>query len=141
MAANLFGVLVRLGRAAAGEKPVTVVPEVSPTAGRFVSVIPNYDDFFEQVAGTLVETHCELEMPIETSRGCWWYKKKCLFCGRSEDNLKYRVKSRQAICDEMEYLAGRHRTVRFMVVDPAVLEKEIAHIADHAQKMGYDYRV
>ncbi len=120
---------------------VHTVPEVPPAIGKFESFVPDYDDFFDQVVDSVIATRCDLEMPVETSRGCWWYKKKCLFCGRSTDNLRYRVKARKAICDEMEFLAARHRCVRFMVVDPAVLEKEVASVADDAHGKGYDYRV
>lgn len=45
----------------------------------------------------------------ETSRGCWWgQKKKCTFCSRNNDGIKFRQKSPQKVLEELQYLKEKY---------------------------------
>ena len=109
--------------------------------GRLLSPTPDYDDYFEQIVGTAAGTNRDIRLPIETSRGCQWFRHKCLFCGRSEDALRYRPKSSDRIRDELEFLSARHQVLGFLCVNPCVNEKQLAHVADRARHSGHDYRL
>jgi ribosomal peptide maturation radical SAM protein 1 len=80
--------------------------------------VPDYDDFFEQLKD------CELtqpnggDLPMESSRGCWWGQKHhCTFCGLNGASLGFRSKSGARVIEEMEELARRYRRMQFGMVD------------------------
>lgn len=71
---------------------------------------PDYDDFFEQHVAVCGDQGWRGDLPIETSRGCWWGERnQCTFCGSSQDWLCYRNKSPERALDEIEYLADRYQ--------------------------------
>lgn len=79
---------------------------------------PDYDDFFEQLKD------CELtqpnggDLPMESSRGCWWGKKHhCTFCGLNGASMEFRSKSGSRVIEEMEELAKRYEQLHFGLVD------------------------
>jgi ribosomal peptide maturation radical SAM protein 1 len=80
--------------------------------------IPNYDDFFEQLE------ECELtqpnggDLPMESSRGCWWGQKHhCTFCGLNGSSMAFRSKSGRRVIEEMEELSNRYQQLQFGMVD------------------------
>jgi ribosomal peptide maturation radical SAM protein 1 len=79
-------------------------------------VIPNYDDFFEQVQG--LEPEDGIRIPFESSRGCWWGKKHlCTFCGLNGATLDYRRKSPEFVLREILTQHQRYGAKRFMAAD------------------------
>ncbi len=99
---------------------------------------PNYDDYFERIRGTQIADE-RVVLPVETSRGCWWFKHKCKFCGRSEDNLTFRLKTLDQATAEFIYLAERHGVSEFFCVDPCVAEKLIARLGEETAARGHQF--
>jgi ribosomal peptide maturation radical SAM protein 1 len=124
-----------------GSSEPHAVQEAPLPPGRLVAPTPDYGDYFAQVLGTEIESSGDIQLPIETSRGCRWFRHKCLFCGRSEAHLRYRAKSREQVSDELALLSARHRTLRFVCVDSCVDEKQMAQVADEAKESGHDYQL
>lgn len=57
--------------------------------------VPSYFEFFERLAGTKHLQHViEPQIPVETSRGCWWGEKHhCTFCGLNGLSMTSRNRS------------------------------------------------
>lgn len=71
--------------------------------------IPDYDDFFEQLAICKLDQIEKPRIPFETSRGCWWGEKShCTFCGLNGFNMIYRSKSSNRALKELMHLAGKY---------------------------------
>jgi ribosomal peptide maturation radical SAM protein 1 len=67
---------------------------------------PAYDDWLEQLHRTAPSiTLDDLELPLETSRGCWYGQKHhCTFCGLNGASLRFRSKSTGRVLDELRDL-------------------------------------
>ncbi len=80
--------------------------------------IPDYDDFFRQLAESPLSQRVSVLLPVETSRGCWWGEKHhCTFCGLPRSQSVYREKSARRALAEIEYLRRRYRVHDFGMVD------------------------
>ena len=91
--------------------------------------LPNYDDYFEQIAAVRSSTHPARRdmaravlamptLPIESSRGCWWGEKHlCSFCGLNGTTLGYRDKDAKRMIAEVMALSEKYSAQRFHVVD------------------------
>ncbi len=74
--------------------------------------IPNYSDYFEMLIQLEIDhSFIQLQIPFETSRGCWWGEKHhCTFCGLNGQNMAFRSKSSQRALDELVELTGQYPT-------------------------------
>jgi ribosomal peptide maturation radical SAM protein 1 len=80
--------------------------------------LPDFDDYFNQMAGTSIPTYVRTMVQIETSRGCWWgAKHHCTFCGLNDRTLVFRSKSKDRALEEIMYLAGRYPVNQIAAVD------------------------
>jgi magnesium-protoporphyrin IX monomethyl ester (oxidative) cyclase len=80
--------------------------------------VPDYDDYFAALSETPLHTGIFPALLVETSRGCWWGEKHhCTFCGLNGDEMAYRPKSVGRVLEELDLLARRYATHRFLVVD------------------------
>ena len=80
---------------------------------------PDFDDFFGQASEAL-STQQIMEIPFETSRGCWWGQKQhCTFCGLNGGGMQYRRKSPDRAAQELMDLWAKHGHVApmFRAVD------------------------
>lgn len=83
---------------------------------------PDYDDYFTQLkAASLSSSEC-YNIPMETSRGCWWgQKSQCKFCGLNGGAISFRSKSKNRVIKElvclMEKYAKRYNIARISMVD------------------------
>ncbi len=70
---------------------------------------PDYDDFFAQRQALFGEEEWHTNLPVETSRGCWWgERRRCTFCGASPQGTRYRQKSPARALAELEHLERRY---------------------------------
>jgi ribosomal peptide maturation radical SAM protein 1 len=99
---------------------VTMTPASPPRDQLDDLPTPDYDEYFEHVEdlGLLPRGYRNVELPIETARGCWWgAKHHCTFCGLNGTIMRFRSKSPQRVLDELAQQARRHRSCRFQAVD------------------------
>jgi ribosomal peptide maturation radical SAM protein 1 len=77
--------------------------------------VPDYDDFFEQLAAMGDSTAGIL---MESSRGCWWGEKHhCTFCGLNGTTMAYRSKSANRVLAEIETQVARYQRNSIEMVD------------------------
>lgn len=80
--------------------------------------IPDYDDYFSELARSSLRERITVALPIETSRGCWWGEiKHCKFCGLNGGVMAYRSKPADLALSEIKALQGRYGVNRFLAVD------------------------
>jgi ribosomal peptide maturation radical SAM protein 1 len=74
----------------------------------------------------------------ETSRGCWWgQKKKCTFCSRDNDSIRFRRKSPQKVLVELRTIKMRYPGTAVAMTDnlmPAAYYQDLLPIL--AEKRG-----
>ncbi len=100
---------------------------------------PDYDDYFEQLAGSPLAPKINPGLPLETSRGCWRQKQRCKFCGLNGDALKYRAKSADRVLGEIEAMCDRHKSRKVMFVDnnldPRVCKEVFPRLAERHEPL------
>ena len=83
---------------------------------------PNFDDYFSELKrSSFPYSVCE-EIPMETSRGCWWgSKSQCLFCGLNGKSVEFRSKTEERAIQELRYLTEKYQrkydVIRIAMVD------------------------
>lgn len=85
------------------------------------SIRPDYSDYFQNVKKYLGENY-SYSLPIEGSRGCHW--NKCHFCYLNM-GYKYRVKSINAIINELEFMIQNYSIYKFQFLDNDVIGKNL----------------
>lgn len=103
--------------------------------------IPDYDDYYQRIEGTPLVERGKTWLPVETSRGCWWFKQKCKFCGRTEESLTFRHKSIHHTAREMRHLSETYQQPDFVVVDPAVRSHYMAKLMEGLKDEHLDFSV
>ena len=67
---------------------------------------PDYSDYMEQISGLGLAIPSDIQIPLETSRGCWWGERcQCSFCGFNGTGITYRSKSVDRAFEEIQYLS------------------------------------
>lgn len=80
--------------------------------------IPDYDDYFAQLAQTSIPHQLKIRLQIETSRGCWWgAKQHCTFCGFLGESMPFRSKSAERVVTELKHLTTHHGVYGVDAVD------------------------
>ena len=86
--------------------------------------VPDYTDYFEQLRGQSRLSNLIPNLPVETSRGCWWHRVKsgavdraCKFCNLNLQWRGYRSKEPIQVAREMEELASKHSSLKFSFAD------------------------
>jgi ribosomal peptide maturation radical SAM protein 1 len=70
---------------------------------------PDYDDYFNQIEETSFTAPIGVELPMETSRGCWWGEKsQCTFCGLNGCSIIFRSKSEKRVLNELRHLVQKY---------------------------------
>jgi ribosomal peptide maturation radical SAM protein 1 len=86
-----------------------------------VAPVPSYEDFFEQaerLGHIPVAPRRNVDLPFESSRGCWWGQKQhCTFCGLNGKTMQFRTKSPAKVKRDLNELARRYRSFSFEAVD------------------------
>jgi ribosomal peptide maturation radical SAM protein 1 len=86
--------------------------------------VPDYSDYFAQLSHQSRLATLIPNLPVETSRGCWWHRVKsgsvdraCKFCNLNLQWRGYRSKKKIQVVQEMEELASKHSSLKFSIVD------------------------
>ncbi|MEO8076248.1 MAG: RiPP maturation radical SAM C-methyltransferase [Acidobacteriota bacterium] len=82
------------------------------------AAVPDYDEYFAQLAATRLGHATHAHIMFESSRGCWWGERShCTFCGLSDATMPFRGKSGRRSVDELVYLTGRYPGCAVVGVD------------------------
>ncbi|MDH2352380.1 RiPP maturation radical SAM C-methyltransferase [Bradyrhizobium sp. SSUT112] len=80
--------------------------------------IPDYADYFAQLADLSEAARVRPSIPFESSRGCWWGQKHhCTFCGLNGEGMAFRAKSAPRVLHEIETLHAAFGVGRFAATD------------------------
>lgn len=78
----------------------------------------DFDQYFEDLAGSPVEAFLDPMIVFESSRGCWWGQKHhCTFCGLNGSLMRYRSRPADQTYDHLVSLVQRYKSVRIQAVD------------------------
>ncbi|NIM10491.1 MAG: RiPP maturation radical SAM protein 1 [Candidatus Aminicenantes bacterium] len=91
------------------EEPVTNLDTLSP---------PDYQDYLDQLKQLPPPERPSpgsVELPYETSRGCWFGK--CTFCSFNGKKNFYREKSPEKVIDDLKKITARHGIHTILMVD------------------------
>jgi ribosomal peptide maturation radical SAM protein 1 len=110
--------------------------------------VPDYDDYFDLLAGFSPRHRFFPILPVEASRGCWWQRRDadnqfngCAFCNLNLQWRGYRTKRPDQIILEVDHLVGRHQVLALAFADNAFPINHAASIFDGIRKMGRDLSI
>lgn len=123
--------LVQFIRALSGQQPFAEVSGLAfrsddhvvanpgrPTENLDALPVPDYTEYFLQLAQSCLSSHLEPTLPFESSRGCWWGQKHlCSFCGLNANGVGFRRKKPERVRDEVRALATRYRVNSLFATD------------------------
>ena len=85
---------------------------------------PDFGEYFKSLDLFAYKESVYPGLIIETSRGCWWAKRKgCTFCNMNSFMNRYRSKSAFHVLNEFNELAARYHHFNFALADSAVDRK------------------
>lgn len=137
MAEGIFSLGARIDFVASGESEESFpafLEQILTGGGRPESIIrgkpctdldelplPVYDEYFRQYEHYLPDEEGagrRLQVPYESSRGCWWGEKHhCTFCGLNGQTMTHREKSADLVLSELKAICERYPVGRINFVD------------------------
>jgi ribosomal peptide maturation radical SAM protein 1 len=80
--------------------------------------VPQFDEYFARLESSPLRGAFYPELPLETSRGCWWgMKSHCKFCGLNGGTMAFRSKSPERVLHEIEAQTRKHGVLDVTAVD------------------------
>ncbi|MCE5243205.1 MAG: RiPP maturation radical SAM C-methyltransferase, partial [Desulfobacteraceae bacterium] len=80
--------------------------------------VPDFSEYFAEVERIRKEAPLDPILLLESSRGCWWRRKKgCHFCSLNLHGSAYRVKSGRKAIEEIVHVAGRYPVKTVQMTD------------------------
>lgn len=99
--------------------------------------IPDYADYFERLSSSPLRPELEVDLMIETSRGCWWgAKQHCTFCGLNGDTMAFRSKSPERVFSELAFLSETYRLKSIECVDNILNMKYVPALFERLRDSG-----
>ena len=111
--------------------------------------VPDFDEYFyarREGRYEWWEEACEVMLPVEAARGCWWGEKNhCTFCGLNRSGMEFRAKDSSHLLQQLEILSSRYGIFQFNAIDnilaPTYSEVFAELAAAHSDiKLHYEIR-
>jgi ribosomal peptide maturation radical SAM protein 1 len=123
--------------------PGTNAPPRAVTPDMAGVPLPDYDDYFADLADTIFGHAIRPGLPVELSRGCWWGEKSpCVFCGLNGVSRTFRARPTEQALDHLDRLAARHGLRDFEVVDnilaPAYQRDLLPHLKSRDYRLFFE---
>jgi ribosomal peptide maturation radical SAM protein 1 len=110
--ANVAGVVYRSGSASVATGPSRPVEHLDELP------VPDYEDYFRDLAACAANADVLPVLLFETARGCWWgAKSHCTFCGLNGGAMAFRAKSQARALAELTGLTRRWGVTMVECVD------------------------
>ncbi len=110
--------------------------------------VPDYDDYFDMLAGFSPTNRFFPVLPVEGSRGCWWHRhdgggqfKGCAFCNLNLQWQGYRTKRPDQVIQEVDHLVRRHQVLSLTFADNAFPIKHATAIFTGIRELGRDLSI
>jgi ribosomal peptide maturation radical SAM protein 1 len=107
--------------------------------------MPDYDDYFDALAGFSHQARFFATIPIEASRGCWWRRpsangrfRGCAFCNLNLQWQGYRTKTPERVVAEVDRQVQRHQVLSLSFADNAFPVRHAGAIFDGLRALGRD---
>ena len=106
------------------------------------SPIPDYSDYLAEVERTQLHGSVQVQLPFESSRGCWWGAKfHCTFCGLNRDTMAFRKKTPGRVYDELMELASTYRCLAFNATDNIIDMGYFNELLPKLADSGTDFQI
>jgi ribosomal peptide maturation radical SAM protein 1 len=110
--------------------------------------VPDYNDYFQELSRQPRLSNLVPNLPVETSRGCWWHRTRsgsvdraCRFCNLNLQWRGYRSKKPLQVAAEMEELAAKHTSLKFFFVDNILDTDKINELFSCIHGLGRDFEI
>jgi len=105
--------------------------------------IPDYADYFRDLAASGPQYAFLPKLPMEMSRGCWWNRGSngCAFCNLNLQWQGYRAKSSARMVREIETLVTRHQVLSASFMDNLLPAKGLEERFEDIRDLGLDLRL
>ncbi|MDA7559362.1 RiPP maturation radical SAM C-methyltransferase [bacterium] len=104
--------------------------------------IPDYDDYFEVLKRTKLDTIIKPGLLAETARGCWWGEKKhCTFCGLNGNGMAFRSKSPENAVNDISKLSKKYKINNIAVVDNILDMRYFSSVLPQFAKMDKPFNM
>jgi ribosomal peptide maturation radical SAM protein 1 len=104
--------------------------------------IPDFDEWFDLLDTSVVNTYVEPRLVLETARGCWWGEKHhCTFCGLNGSLMQFRAKSADSVVAELTWLVQRHQVLDVAMVDNIIDNRYFTEVLPRIADLGWDLRI
>jgi ribosomal peptide maturation radical SAM protein 1 len=105
--------------------------------------IPDYTDYFRDLASSGPRHAFLPKLPMEMSRGCWWNTGGggCAFCNLNLQWRGYRAKSRERTVLEIHTLVNRHQVLHASFMDNLLPARGLERRFHAIQGLGLDLRL
>lgn len=81
-------------------------------------VSPSFQDYFRERDGLLEAADLPVEVPLESSRGCWWgAKHHCTFCGLNGATMSFRSRAPDEVISEVVSISKSRPEATIAFVD------------------------
>jgi ribosomal peptide maturation radical SAM protein 1 len=128
--------LIQNGRPAGGNGPQQI-PNLDDLP------VPDYGDYFRDLA-SMGSGHVFMpRIPVEMSRGCWWNKRGngCAFCNLNLQWRGYRAKTPERTVQEIETLVNRHQVLSLSFMDNLLPAGRLKDRFNEIEELGLDLRM
>jgi ribosomal peptide maturation radical SAM protein 1 len=103
---------------------------------------PDFDDWFARLESSVIESHVEPKLAMETARGCWWGEAhQCTFCGLNGSMIEFRSKPPDRVLEELSWLVKRHGTLDVIMVDNIIDHRYFTAVLPQIAALGWDLRI
>ncbi len=102
---------------------------------------PDFKDYFDHMDKSEFAPKVAINLPFETSRGCWWGERHhCTFCGLNGTSMKFRYKSPRRAIDELKYLVDHYgdRASQLTAVDNILPMSYLNDVVPSFGELGID---
>jgi len=127
-----------LRRMLQGDPPPDPIVEGEMCADLDALPPPDFTDFFRQRERLLPSSDIrfpEIDIPYETSRGCWWGEKhKCRFCAFSAAHARYRSKSPDKTIRDLKAITNVLPAQRVRMMDNVAPKESFSVLMERLEK-------
>jgi ribosomal peptide maturation radical SAM protein 1 len=104
---------------------------------------PEFDSYFENMSQhPSVAAKVDIEIPMESSRGCWWGEKHhCTFCGLNGATMAFRSKAPEAVVQDIQAYAAKYPGRKISFVDNIMDHKYFSSLLPELTRLaiGVDF--
>ena len=110
--------------------------------------VPDYEDYFRELSAQHRLSNLVPNLPVETSRGCWWHRTRsgsidraCKFCNLNLQWHGYRSKEPIQVARDLKELAAKHASLSFFFVDNILDTAKLDDLFSSIHALGRSFEI